>query len=75
MQQIPIPELNEDTAGVLARVERGETFEVTNSGRPVARIVPMSAEMMAEILAFRAPISQVDDTFELDLGLKDHESW
>jgi len=33
-------ELNQDTAGVLARVERGETVEITRHGRVIGRIVP-----------------------------------
>jgi len=35
-------ELNQDTAGVLARVERGETVEITRRGRVIGRIVPVS---------------------------------
>lgn len=34
--------LNQDTAGVLARVEAGETVEITSRGKPVARIVPIT---------------------------------
>lgn len=32
--------LNQQTASVMARVERGETVEITNRGKVVARIVP-----------------------------------
>jgi prevent-host-death family protein len=41
MERIPVRELNQNTSAVLARVQRGETIEVTASGRPVARIVPI----------------------------------
>jgi prevent-host-death family protein len=41
MDQIPIRVLNQDTASVLERVERGETVEITNRGKPVARLVPV----------------------------------
>lgn len=51
MSQIPIRILNQDTAGVLARVEQGETVEITNRGRPVARLVPISVDPMAELIA------------------------
>jgi prevent-host-death family protein len=51
MEQIPIRSLNQDTAGVLARVERGEVVEITNRGRPIARIVPISVSPMAELVA------------------------
>lgn len=37
-------ELNQDTSQVLARVSGGETIEVTDRGRPVARLVPIQPE-------------------------------
>lgn len=37
---MPIRVLNQNTAAVLARVEKGETVEITNRGKTVARIVP-----------------------------------
>ena len=40
MDSIPVRQLNQDTAGVLARVERGESLEITSRGRPIARLVP-----------------------------------
>ena len=51
MNQIPIRDLNQDTAGVLARVERGETVEITNRGRPIARLVPVATDVMADLVA------------------------
>jgi antitoxin (DNA-binding transcriptional repressor) of toxin-antitoxin stability system len=36
---------------VLARVERGETVEITNRGRAVARIVPVAVDTMADLIA------------------------
>jgi len=42
MQQIPIRELNQQTASVMARVERGETVEITKQGKVIGRIVPAS---------------------------------
>lgn len=51
MNQIPIRDLNHDTAGVLARVERGETVEITNRGRPIARLVPVATDTMADLVA------------------------
>jgi prevent-host-death family protein len=51
MEQIPIRTLNQDTAGVLSRVEKGETIEITNRGRLIARIVPVAADSMAELVA------------------------
>lgn len=40
MGQVQVRELNQDTAGVLARVESGETVEITRRGRVIGRIVP-----------------------------------
>jgi prevent-host-death family protein len=51
VEQIPIRSLNQDTAAVLARVERGETVEITNRGRAVARIVPVAVDTMADLIA------------------------
>jgi prevent-host-death family protein len=51
MAQVPIRQLNQDTAGVLARVERGEIVEITNRGRSIARIVPMGSDGLAELVA------------------------
>ncbi len=50
MESIPIRSLNQDTAGVLARVEQGETVEITNRGRPVARIVPIGVDPLEELV-------------------------
>lgn len=51
MNQISIRSLNQDTAGVLARVERGEVVEITNRGRPIARIVPITDGPLADLVA------------------------
>lgn len=40
MRQVPIRELNQHTAEVLARVELGERLEITRNGTPVAIIEP-----------------------------------
>lgn len=39
--EIPLRELRNDTSAVLRRVEDGERFTVTVSGRPVAQLVPL----------------------------------
>ncbi|NMO89167.1 type II toxin-antitoxin system Phd/YefM family antitoxin [Actinomycetospora sp. TBRC 11914] len=41
MTEIASRELRNDTAGVLRRVEAGETLTVTSNGRPVAQLVPV----------------------------------
>ncbi|HEY8472721.1 MAG TPA: type II toxin-antitoxin system prevent-host-death family antitoxin [Natronosporangium sp.] len=51
MEQVAIRTLNQHTTEVIARVERGEVVEVTNRGRPVARIVPITPDTMADLVA------------------------
>jgi prevent-host-death family protein len=41
MERIGVRELNQNTSQVLARVQHGETIEVTERGRPIARLVPI----------------------------------
>jgi prevent-host-death family protein len=48
---IPVRELNQDTAGVLARVERGETLEITRHHRVIARIVPVLHAELDDLVA------------------------
>jgi prevent-host-death family protein len=90
MEQIPIRTLNQDTAGVLARVEQGEIIEITNRGNPIARIVPITADRMTDLVAsglalpptLVGPIPIPADTAEpgADAGqllsaLRDEERW
>jgi prevent-host-death family protein len=44
MERIGVRELNQNTSQVLARVSGGETIEITDRGRPVARLVPVGDE-------------------------------
>lgn len=70
-------QLNQDTAGVLARVERGESLEITSRGRPIARLVPATPRGLEELddliatgrvvpatitAPFELPDEPVDDT-------------
>jgi prevent-host-death family protein len=51
MAAIPVRELNQDTAGVLARVERGETLEITRHQRVIARLVPVLHSEIDDLVA------------------------
>jgi prevent-host-death family protein len=90
VEQIPIRTLNQDTAGVLARVEGGEVVEITNRGRPIARIVPIAADSLADLVAagivlpptVTGPIPVPDvaappgaESGELISTLRDEERW
>jgi prevent-host-death family protein len=43
MVRIGVRELNQHTSRVIDRVKRGIVVEVTERGRPVARVVPVAA--------------------------------
>jgi prevent-host-death family protein len=51
MAAIPVRELNQDTAGVLARVERGEILEITRHQRVIARLVPVLHAEIDDLVA------------------------
>lgn len=42
VQTIPVRELNQNTSAVLARVQTGEELLISISGKPVARLVPLT---------------------------------
>lgn len=42
MERISVEELSEDTVGIVARVEAGESIGITDRGELVARLVPIS---------------------------------
>ncbi|MCK2242418.1 MULTISPECIES: type II toxin-antitoxin system Phd/YefM family antitoxin [unclassified Crossiella] len=44
-------ELVQHVASVLARVERGETVEITNQDKPIARIVPIEDSWFDRMVA------------------------
>jgi prevent-host-death family protein len=75
MESIPVRQLNQDTAGVLARVERGETLEITSRGRPIARLVPATAGKLDEVAdlvaAGRAVPATISAPFEVPDGRLD----
>jgi len=46
-RRIGIRELREDLSRTLRRVQGGEALEVTDRGRPVARLIPVTPESRA----------------------------
>jgi prevent-host-death family protein len=90
MEQVPVRQLNQDTAGVLARVENGETVEITSRGKPIARIVPVSNGEMDDLVAagwvtpptlrrpFVIPPGEVDHTSSATaalIAMREEERW
>lgn len=51
MSEVPVRELNQNTAGVLARVKGGEEIDVTERGTVVARLVPAQRDALASLVA------------------------
>lgn len=50
MRQIPVRELNQHTADVLARVEMGERVEITRNGRRVAILEPAQPDPLGALI-------------------------
>lgn len=72
MDRVGVRELRQHASRYLARVARGEVFEVTDRGRPVARLVPVEPDLWADLLrsgSLREPGSEGDllDVRALDL--------
>lgn len=51
MRQVPVRELNQHTADVLARVERGERVEITRNGVRIAILEPAHPNPLSELIA------------------------
>lgn len=50
MSEVGIRALKQNASAVIARAAQGESLEVTDRGRPVARIVPLRASRFEELL-------------------------
>jgi prevent-host-death family protein len=50
MKSVTVSELNRQTAKVLERVKAGESLEISEYGRPVARIMPATPATGAPLL-------------------------
>jgi prevent-host-death family protein len=48
LKQVGIRELKQNASAVIRRAAAGETIEVTDRGRPVARIVPLRYESVLD---------------------------
>lgn len=62
MSEVPVRDLRNNSASVLARVARGETLTVTKDGQPVASITPLRRRSLRveELIARRAQLPPVD---------------
>ncbi|MEJ7893161.1 MAG: type II toxin-antitoxin system prevent-host-death family antitoxin [Solirubrobacteraceae bacterium] len=77
MDTIPQKELRNNVAGVLRRVEAGETLTVTVAGRPAARLSPMrprqwvSGDSLRAVWTSPAPQGLQEDLERFPAGLED----
>lgn len=62
MDRIGVRELRQHASRYLARVVGGETIEVTDRGRPVALLVPVTADTWSDMIAARKVVLATDDT-------------
>lgn len=51
MEKVAHRELRNHSAEVLRRVEAGESLQITNRGRPVARLVPLEGTVLGDLLS------------------------
>lgn len=64
MERIGVRALRQHASRYLAQVAAGETIEVTDRGRPVARIVPIGSDPWDDLVA-AGHVSEIDDTVAL----------
>jgi prevent-host-death family protein len=64
MKTIGIRELRQRASGVLRLAERGETFQVTDRGRPLALITPLRAESPMQELREAGEVSTPTGRFD-----------
>ena len=61
MERIGVRELRQHASRYLARVVGGETIEVTDRGRPVALLVPVTGDSWNDMITARKVALAVDD--------------
>lgn len=61
MERIGVRELRQHASRYLDRVAHGETVEVTDRGRPVARLVPITGDGWVDLVAAGRVVPPQDD--------------
>ncbi len=72
MRTVSLKTANQEFAKLIKEVERGEGFMITRRGRPVARLLPHTADKMADpdwSAAYRRMMERLDEGASLG-GLK-----
>ena len=61
MKRVKIAELKDHLSAHLRAVERGSEVEVTDRGRPIARIVPTSVGALPRVIPPSRPFADIRD--------------
>jgi prevent-host-death family protein len=74
MERIGVRELRQHASGYLVRVAAGETLEVTDRGRPVARLVPIRVDEWDDLITSgrvspAADVADIADEAPRDYGV------
>ena len=72
MRTVPLMTANQEFSRLIREVERGESVVITRRGRPIARLVPHSADKTADpdwAEAYRAMMARMEEGASLG-GLK-----
>jgi len=72
MERIGVRELRQHASVYLARVEEGETLEVTDRGRPVAMLVPVKDDPWQGLVVSGRVTSPTEEGDLLDEGPEDY---
>lgn len=72
MDRIGVRELRQHASRYLERVAHGESLEVTDRGRPVARLVPITTDAWADMVASGKITLADDDEDVLDEAPRDY---
>ncbi len=73
MDRIGIRELRQHASRYLDRVAHGESLEVTDRGRPVARLVPITADTWTDMISSGRVALATDDTDVADEKPADYD--
>lgn len=67
VQQVPLRDVRNFTARVLERVKAGEVLEITERGRPVARLVPIELDHWGQLEALGLVEPRAEEGDPLDV--------
>lgn len=73
MEKIGVRELRQHASRYLERVSHGETLEVTDRGRLVARLVPVSSDLWTDMVASGKVALAVEDGDVVDEPPADYD--